>query len=79
MFGFNANVMMNINDFHEFNSLRKNQLLRFYGDIEPIVGDCTDAIQSAKGATKYRDYCKFKRHQCGDSMFSCNSFLDLDQ
>ena len=63
MFGFNANVIMNINDFHEFNSLRKNQLLRFYKEIEPIVGDCTDAIQLARGSTKYRDYCKYKREQ----------------
>jgi hypothetical protein len=64
MFGFNANVILNVNDFHEFNSLRKNQLLRFYDDIEPIIGDCTDAIRSAKGATKYRDYCKYQRDRC---------------
>jgi len=59
MFGFNANIILNINDFYEFNSLRKNQLLRFYAEVEPIIGDCMDAIQKAKGATKYRDYCKF--------------------
>ncbi|VEU36574.1 unnamed protein product [Pseudo-nitzschia multistriata] len=58
MFGFNVNVILNVDDFHEFNSLRKNQLLRFYQDIEPIVGDCREALQSARGATKYRDYCK---------------------
>ena len=58
MFGFNANIMMNINDFHEFNALRKNQLLRFLGDIEPIIEGSMRAIQSAKGATKYRDYCE---------------------
>ena len=45
MFGFNANIILNINDFYEFNSLRKNQLLRFYNEIEPIIGDCKDAIQ----------------------------------
>lgn len=59
MFGFNANIILNINDFHEFNSLRKNQLLRFYDDVEPMISDCKEAIQSAKGATKYRDYCEY--------------------
>ena len=45
MFGFNANIILNINDFYEFNSLRKTQLVRFYNEIEPIIGDCKDAIQ----------------------------------
>ena len=66
MFGFNANIILNLNDFHEFNSLRKNQLLRFYDSIEPIISDCTDAIKSAKGSTKYRDYCKFFRDSVRD-------------
>lgn len=65
MFGFNANIILNINDFHEFNSLRKNQLLRFYENIEPIIGDCADAIQSAKGATKYRDYYFMGQYEVG--------------
>ncbi len=84
MFGFNANIILNINDFHEFNSLRKNQLLRFYDQIEPIIGDCADAIQSAKDATKYRDYCKYSRDKSyickklGDIVFSATLFLDLN-
>eukprot|EP00536_Pseudo-nitzschia_multiseries_P000059 jgi/Psemu1/321429/estExt_fgenesh1_pg.C_20043 len=65
MFGFNVNIILNINDFHEFNSLRKNQLLRFYNDIEPIIGDCTEAIQSARGATKYRDYYFIGQYEIG--------------
>ena len=75
MFGFNANIILNINDFYEFNSLRKNQLLRFYAEVEPIIGDCMDAIQKAKGATKYRDYCKFWYDGCWNCKKASNLFF----
>ena len=65
MFGFNAGIMLNINDFHQFNSLRKNQMLRFYDDIEPMIGDCKEAIQAANGTTKYRDYYFMGQYEVG--------------
>ena len=65
MFGFNAGIMLNVNDFFEFNSLRKNQLLRFYRDLYPIIGDCSTAIQAVKKATKYRDYYFMGQYEVG--------------
>lgn len=56
MFGFNSNIMAEIDNFCEFNSLRKNQLLRFYGELHAAINGCTQAIMEAKGATPYRDY-----------------------
>jgi len=64
MFGFNAGIVFNIKDFYQFNSLRKNQLLRFYEDIYPIIGDCKEAIQAA-GITKYRDFYFMGQYEVG--------------
>jgi hypothetical protein len=60
MFGFNAGIMGSLEAFCEFNSLRKNQLLRFSDDdsLRPALENAAQALSKAKGATKYRDYCK---------------------
>lgn len=58
MFGFNAGIMNGLESFSEFNSLRKNQLLRFYESLKWSLGGCSQALSKAKSASKYRDYCK---------------------
>jgi hypothetical protein len=58
MFGFNAGIMGSLEAFSEFNSLRKNQLLRFSVVLQPALAHCAQALSKAKDATKYRDYCK---------------------
>ena len=40
MFGFNTNIMLRMRSFNEFNALRKNQLLAFHAEIEPLFKDC---------------------------------------
>jgi hypothetical protein len=40
MFGFNTNIMLRMRSFNEFNALRKNQLLAFHAEIEPLFQDC---------------------------------------
>lgn len=52
MFGFNSGIMNKLLSFCEFNSLRKNQLLAFYEDLEPLFGRCKAALPT----NKYRDY-----------------------
>lgn len=56
MFGFNAHILAGLNCFSEFNSWRKNQLLRYYDRLRRDFHGCGDAI--ATKVTKYRDYCK---------------------
>lgn len=58
MFGFNSGILHGLENFSEFNALRKNQLLRFYRELQPAVADCGPALKMAKNATKYRDYCE---------------------
>ncbi len=43
MFGFNSNITGHLGCFAEFNSLRKNQLLAFYEEIQPHVRECVRA------------------------------------
>ena len=61
MFGFNANILAALETFCEFNALRKNQLLRFYEELRPLVEGCGTLIDKAgaKYRNKYRDYCKY--------------------
>ena len=69
MFGFNAGIVSGMESFSEFNSFRKNQLLRFYPRIKDYVGDCTRAVISGNkkltnksGHNKYRDYCTLEEN-----------------
>lgn len=62
MFGFNSNIMMDLESFCEFNALRKNQLLRFYDVLRESLSGCADAVMKASpSVTKYRDYCKLRK------------------
>lgn len=59
MFGFNAGIFEALQAFCEFNSLRKNQLLGFFAELQPALANAAHALQQAKKATKYRDYCEY--------------------
>jgi hypothetical protein len=50
MFGFNTGIMLGLTSFSEFNSLRKNQLLGFYEELQPIITGC----DAASTTNKYR-------------------------
>lgn len=66
MFGFNAGILQGMESFCEFNSWRKNQLLRYYPELAKLIGECSAALllsnkkvtKSSKDQNKYRDYCK---------------------
>ena len=65
MFGFNAGILQGMESFCEFNSWRKNQLLRYYTELEKLIGECSHALlaskkvtKSSKDQNKYREYCK---------------------
>ena len=60
MFGFNSRMLIQLRSFSEFNSLRKNQLLAFYGKIMPII---TNSSPSA--TNKYRDYYFMPQFEIG--------------
>jgi len=58
MFGCNAVSMFGIVSFCEFNSWRKNQLLKFYQSMQGRISNLVEVLSQTK-KTKYRDYCKF--------------------
>ena len=60
MFGFNTGIMGSIKSFSEFNSWRKNQLLAFYQQLQPLIGGCV-----ASPLTKYRDYYFMAQFEVG--------------
>ncbi len=62
MFGFNSNITGSLGCFAEFNSLRKNQLLAFYEELEPHVSQCVSAKRSTD---KYRDYYFMAQFEIG--------------
>ena len=62
MFGFNSNITGDIGCFAEFNSLRKNQLLAFYEELEPHVRQCVGA---KRAINKYRDYYFMAQFEIG--------------
>ena len=64
MFGFNAGIMHGLQAFCEFNSLRKNQLLAFYEQLQPMLRDIADVARKA-GVTKYRDYYFMPQYEVG--------------
>ena len=53
MFGFNTGFTKELASFAEFNALRKNQLLGFYEQLQPLLSQCTSARRTSN---KYRDY-----------------------
>jgi hypothetical protein len=61
MFGFNTAIMMGLKSFCEFNSLRKNQLLGFYNQLQPIFGGCRASMLSHT----YRDYYFMPQFEIG--------------
>ena len=52
-FGYNTGITHALNSFAQFNALRKNQLLAFYEELQPLLREALDAKRST---TKYRDY-----------------------
>ena len=64
MFGFNTNLTMRLRSFCDWVSLRKNQLLRFYDDIAPIIAPSADALANAP-TSKYRDYYFMPQFEVG--------------
>ena len=52
---------MKVRCFAEFNALRKNQLLMFYDQLQPMMSGIKDAIQE----TKYRDYYFMPQYEVG--------------
>jgi hypothetical protein len=61
MFGFNTGIMMGLKNFCEFNSLRKNQLLGFYSQLQPIFGGCRASMMTHK----FRDYYFMPQFEVG--------------
>lgn len=57
MFGFNAGIVQGLDCFCEFNAFRKNQLLRFYEQLQFSLRGCSQALTKSKTSKKYRDYC----------------------
>ena len=57
MFGFNTGITGRIGQFCELNALRKNQLLRFYEELEGLFrAGAKDGRHVVASGTKYRDY-----------------------
>lgn len=59
MFGFNSNMLASLENFAQFNSLRKNQLLRYTSVLKESLGGCATALNSVPTSNLYRDYCTF--------------------
>lgn len=62
MFGFHAGIMKQFYHFHQFNSLRKNQLLAYYTKLKPLI---EDPFQNKKWQNKYRDYYFLPQFEVG--------------
>ena len=62
MFGFNTNITQHLDDFCEFNALRKNQLLAFYDELQPHVREC---VTARRATNKYRDYYFMAQFEVG--------------
>jgi len=56
MFGFNAGIMHRLRSFCQFNSLRKNQLLMHYNELQPYIQEIVINNTLNKKLNKYRDY-----------------------
>mmetsp|Transcript_16564 Transcript_16564/g.40507 ORF Transcript_16564/g.40507 Transcript_16564/m.40507 type:complete len:2315 (+) Transcript_16564:297-7241(+) len=74
MFGFNAGILQGMESFCEFNSWRKNQLLRYYPQLSKLIGECSQALlvqgskkitKSSKDQNKYRDYYFMPQFEIG--------------
>lgn len=64
MFGCNAESMIGICSFSEFNSWQKNQLLRFYESIQGRIGNLVEEMNRT-GLSKYRDYYFMPQFEVG--------------
>ena len=65
MFGFNSRMLIQLQSFAEFNSLRKNQLLTFYPKIKPILTNFGDDRDGKRSINKYRDYYFMPQFEVG--------------
>ena len=65
MFGFNSRMLIQLQSFAEFNSLRKNQLLTFYNKIKPILTNFGDDRDGKRSINKYRDYYFMPQFEVG--------------
>ena len=64
MFGFSTHIMKHLSSFSEFNALRKNQLLRFYEQLKPVLSGCMQTCMKDT-PTKYRDYYFMPQFEVG--------------
>jgi hypothetical protein len=65
MFGWNSVILQSIESFCEFNSLRKNQLLRFYEVLAPYLSNVVDSFSTKHRSTKYREYYFLGQYEIG--------------
>ena len=76
MFGFCSHIMMHLTSFCEFNALRKNQLLRFHAQLQPMLS-ATACIKAAP-TTKYRDYYFMPQFEVGQQeLVDCHHYTYL--
>jgi hypothetical protein len=62
MFGFNTGITAGLDSFCAFNALRKNQLLAFYEQLQPLFSESTAA---RRATSKYRDYYFMAQFEVG--------------
>jgi hypothetical protein len=65
MFGWNSVILHSIENFCEFNSLRKNQLLHYYEALAPYLRDVVDSLPTKQHRTKYREYYFMGQYEIG--------------
>ena len=76
MFGFCSHIMMHLTSFCEFNALRKNQLLRFHAQLQPMLSAA--ACIKAAPTTKYRDYYFMPQFEVGQQeLVDCHHYTYL--
>lgn len=65
MFGWNSVIMHSLENFCEFNSLRKNQLLHHYQALAPYLQGVVEDCARNRKATKYREYYFMGQYEIG--------------
>ncbi len=65
MFGWNSAILHSLESFCDFNSLRKNQLLRYYDYIKPHLLALVNTFPSFKKGNKYREYYFVAQYEVG--------------
>ena len=61
-FGFNTGITGSLSCFAEFNALRKNQLLAFYPQLQPLIAG---VVEARRATSKYRDYYFMAQFEVG--------------